>query len=131
MPTDAPGPQTTIRAALRWRDMDELGHLNQAVYHELLEEARGALLAAAGESFPFVLARVELDYRHEVRRADGYVEIEVRVARVGTKSVTLEHDVQLPDGTVAASGVSVLVAWDMEARVPRALTAAERSLLGA
>jgi acyl-CoA thioester hydrolase len=29
---------------LRWRDMDMLGHLNQSVYHELLEEGRAALM---------------------------------------------------------------------------------------
>ena len=30
--------QHTVRVPLRWRDMDMLGHLNQSVYHELLEE---------------------------------------------------------------------------------------------
>ena len=34
-----------MRIALRWRDMDMLGHLNQSVYHELLEEGRAALFA--------------------------------------------------------------------------------------
>ena len=29
---------------LRWRDMDMLGHLNQSVYHELLEEGRAAVI---------------------------------------------------------------------------------------
>ena len=32
-------------AVRRRRDVDELGHLNQAVYHELLEEGRAALFA--------------------------------------------------------------------------------------
>ena len=41
MTSDQPAP---VRAelALRHRDMDALGHVNQAVYHELLEEVRGA-----------------------------------------------------------------------------------------
>lgn len=118
---------------LRWRDMDQLGHLNQAVYHELLEEARAALLmalAVPGERYAtYVLARVELDYRHEVRKSDGAVEIVVRVGRVGTKSLTLEHDILLPDGTLAATGATVLVGWDGQARGARELTGAERAAL--
>jgi acyl-CoA thioester hydrolase len=115
---------------LRWRDMDMLGHLNQAVYHELLEEGRGALFASLDRaSFPFVLVRVELDYRHEVRRDHGTVDVITRVERVGGKSVTLAQEIVLPDGTVAASGSSVLVAWDPQARGSRALTEGERAAL--
>jgi acyl-CoA thioester hydrolase len=119
-----------ISIGLRWRDMDMLGHLNQAVYHELLEEGRGALFTSlGGMSFPFVLVRVELDYRHEVRRDHGTVEVVVRIERVGGKSITLAHDIVLPDGTVAASGRSVLVAWDPQARGSRELTDDERGAL--
>jgi acyl-CoA thioester hydrolase len=129
-------PETRLTVPLRWRDMDMLGHLNQAVYHELLEEARGALIATlAGEGErhqTYVLARVELDYRHEVRKSDGTVDVVVRVGRVGTKSITLDHDVLLPDGTLAATGITVLVGWDAQARCAREITAAEReSLTGA
>ena len=120
---------------LRWRDMDMLGHLNQAVYHELLEEARGALLVELAEATDvhgtFVLARVELDYRHEVRRDHGQVAVVVRVGRVGTKSLELEHDVLLPDGTVAATGRTVLVGWDPATRAARELSPRERELLAA
>ena len=125
--------QADVRIALRWRDMDMLGHLNQAVYHELLEEGRAALINALGRErrFPFVLARVELDYLHEVRHRDGHVDIATRVERVGGKSVTLLHEVTLPDGTPAATGLSVLVAWDVEGRRARPLGDAERAALGA
>lgn len=122
--------EVRIGIGLRWRDMDMLGHLNQAVYHELLEEGRGALFASlGGVSFPFVLVRVELDYRREVRRDHGTVDILTRVERVGSKSVALAQQVALPDGTVAADGTSVLVAWDPHARGSRELTDAERAAL--
>jgi acyl-CoA thioester hydrolase len=122
--------EVRIGIGLRWRDMDMLGHLNQAVYHELLEEGRGALFASlGGMSFPFVLVRVELDYRHEVRRDHGTVEVLTRVERVGGKSVTLAQEMLLPDGTVAAAGSSVLVAWDPQARGSRELTDDERAAL--
>ncbi|PTL56110.1 acyl-CoA thioesterase [Paraconexibacter algicola] len=128
-------PETRLTIPLRWRDMDMLGHLNQAVYHELLEEARGALLldlAGRGTQqvhHTYVLARVELDYRHEVRKDHGTVDVTVRVGRVGTKSITLEHEVLLPDGTVAAAGSTVLVGWDMQARGARTLSDEERAVL--
>jgi hypothetical protein len=49
---------------------------------------------------------------------------------VGRTSVTVEHDLLLPDGTVAASGRSIMVAWDGERRGARELTADEREALG-
>jgi acyl-CoA thioester hydrolase len=126
-----------LNVQLRWRDMDMLGHLNQSVYHELLEEGRGALMtdlaAASGniDHSTYVVVRVELDYRHEVRKEHGSVDIVVRTGRVGTSSFTLEHDVLLPDGTVAATGLTVLVGWDARARGKRVLSDSERAALGA
>jgi acyl-CoA thioester hydrolase len=112
--------------------MDMLGHLNQSAYHELLEEGRAALFAdvTGPAEFPFVLARVELDYRAEVRRDHEFVDVVVRVAGLGRSSVTLEHDVLRSDGETAASGRSVLVAWDRSTRRSRPLTERERAILG-
>jgi acyl-CoA thioester hydrolase len=122
------GAEARTEVRIRWRDLDPLGHLNQAVYHELLEEGRGALLAR-GRGFPFVLAHVELDYLAEVRKDHGSVYVVTTVERVGRSSVTLAERIEHLDGEVAASGRSVLVAWDMEAREGRALTAEEREFL--
>jgi acyl-CoA thioester hydrolase len=117
---------------LRWRDLDQLGHVNQSVYHEFLEEGRGAAMMTVIEragGFHFVLARVELDYRHEIRFEDRAVELVTEVIRVGRSSITLGHRVLLPSGTLAAEGTSVLVAWDMGRRASRPLTEAERAAL--
>jgi acyl-CoA thioester hydrolase len=118
--------------------MDLLGHLNQSVYHELLEEGRIALIAEllrrAGNQHAaggYVLAHVDLDYHAEVRKDHGEVSIIMRVTKVGTTSVELEHDINLPDGRLAASGKSVLVAWDMAGRTKRPLSQGERAALGA
>jgi acyl-CoA thioester hydrolase len=117
--------------------MDMLGHLNQSVYHELLEEGRAALITelvrrvgADHSHGAFVLAHVDLDYHAEVRKDHGEVDVFVRLARVGTSSLQLEHEVRLPDGRVAASGMTVLVAWDPVTRGKRKLTDAERAALG-
>ena len=116
--------------------MDMLGHLNQSVFHELLEEGRVALIAElmrrAGDEEAlggYVMVHVDLDYHAEVRKDHGEVEITARVGRVGTSSVELVHEVKLPDGTLAASGTSVLVAWDVTARTKRPLSEGERAAL--
>ena len=123
--------EATIRIPLRWRDLDLLGHLNQSVYHEFLEEGRGALFASLGDrGFPFVLVHVELDYRREVRRSDAHVDVSSRVVKLGRTSITTEDRIALTDGTTAAEGRSVLVAWDTESRRSRELSPEERKALG-
>jgi acyl-CoA thioester hydrolase len=121
-----------IELPLRHRDLDALGHVNQAVFHELLEEVRAAFFRATLPDLPFtgyVLAHVELDYRREVRIEDRYVIGECRVAELGRSRVELENRLMLPDGTVAVEGRAVLVAWDEGSRRSRALTKSEREAL--
>jgi acyl-CoA thioester hydrolase len=130
------GFEHTVRVQLRWRDIDLLGHLNQSVYHEMLEEARIALVAElvrrVGTEHThagYVLAHVDLDYLTEVRKDHGEVEVVARVTHVGTSSFRIDHDVRLPNGAVAASGHSVLVGWDPVKRSKRVLTDDERAAL--
>jgi acyl-CoA thioester hydrolase len=126
----------SVQVQLRWRDMDMLGHLNQSVYHELLEEGRAALMTeivrrvgSENAHGTFVLVHVDLDYHSEVRKDHGEVTIVVRLADVGRSSLRLNHEVRLPDGTVAASGETVLVAWDPATRGKRLLSRAELAAL--
>ena len=120
-----------IEIPIRFRDLDMLGHVNQSVFHELLEELRGALFTnLLGElRFPFVIARVELDYLHEVRRDHGFVRGESRVIELGRSKVVSEETLSLPDGTVAARARSYMVAWDPQQRRSRALSDEERAAL--
>ncbi len=117
--------------ALRWGDMDALGHLNQAVYHELLEEARIAMMQAlptpAGGAF--VLARVELNYRREIPLTYRHVEVTMEVLEIGRASITAAQRVVRADGELAADGISVLVAWDVRERRSRPLSDGERAAL--
>jgi acyl-CoA thioester hydrolase len=128
---DRPAP-VRVALPLRHRDMDALGHVNQAVYHELLEEVRAELFRRALPDLPFtgyVLVHVDLDYRSEVRISDRQLIGEVRVGGLGRSRVELENRLLLPDGTVAVEGRAVLVAWDEETRRSRALTDDERAAL--
>ena len=135
MPTDDSPLEHRVRVGLRWRDMDMLGHLNQSVYHELLEEGRAGLIAeilrrVGGDVHgSYVVVHVDLDYRQEVRKDHGEVEVLVWLQRVGTASLRLGHKIRLPDGELAASGNTVLVGWDPVARTKRTLGEAERAAL--
>ncbi len=118
--------------------MDMLGHLNQSVYHELLEEGRAQLMTelvqrigGQADGNTYVVVHVELDYRNEVRKDHGEIEIVARVAHVGTSSFTVEHDILRPDGTVAATGKTVLVGWNAFQRGKRELSEVERAALRA
>lgn len=117
---------------LRSTDFDVYGHLNQAAYHEVLEDARlGFLLSMEGASVAIVVARVELDYRREVPFGTPEVTAEIWVSRVGRSSFQLSQVLYLPDGEPAAEGSVTLVAWDAEKRGSRVLSEPERAALEA
>jgi acyl-CoA thioester hydrolase len=122
--------EVRVPISIRWRDLDMLGHLNQAVYHELLEEGRSAFFQRLG-GMAFVIARVELDYRNEVRKDHGTVDVVIRPVRLGRSSVTVAQEILLPNGTVAAEGIAVLVAWDPHARRSRPFSEEERARIEA
>ena len=97
------------RDRVRFRDCDAMGHVNNAVYSTYLEEARIGVL---GDLIDFILARVEIDFRSELRAGEE-VEVRTRCSRVGTKSFDLEH-VIAAEGRVVADAKSVLVSYDYE-----------------
>jgi acyl-CoA thioester hydrolase len=86
-----------------------MGHVNNAVYSTFLEEARIDVLGGLAD---FILARVEIDFRSELRAGEE-IEVRTRCSRIGTKSFELEHEIHA-DGRLAAEGKSVLVAYDYE-----------------
>ena len=97
------------RDTVRFRDCDAMGHVNNAVYSTYLEEARIGVL---GDLIDFILARVEIDFRSELRAGED-VEVRTRCSRIGTKSFDLEHAITA-DGRVVAEGKSDLVSYDYE-----------------
>ena len=96
---------------VRFRDLDSLGHMNNAVYATFLEQARIAFLAPLGaEVTNMILARLEIDFRAQVSLGEE-VEIEVTPSRVGTKSFELSYTMRVGE-TIVAEARSVLVAYD-------------------
>ena len=121
------------RIEIRWRDVDAYRHVNNAVYATYLEECRdewaARALGDAGDLWDFVLARVAIDFRRELRQEDDAVVVSCRLERLGTSSLTLREEIRKLDGTLAAQAESVLVARDQQTGASRPLTGAERAAL--
>jgi acyl-CoA thioester hydrolase len=120
------------QVSLRWRDVDALGHVNHAVFLTYLEEGRDAFYVQALSRDPhYVVARVEIDLRAEVRYADRLLRVRIEVERVGTTSLTTRETILTPAGVTAAEARVVTVLWDGSARKPMAFAADERGRLAA
>ena len=117
---------------VRWRDADALGHVNHAVFLTYLEEGRDAFFVATLRSDPsYVVVRLEVDLRAEVRLCDERVTVRVEVESLGTTSITTRETIFLPSGEIAAEARVVTVRWDADSRKPAPLTEAERRELSA
>jgi acyl-CoA thioester hydrolase len=116
------------RETVRFRDLDALGHVNNAVYLTYLEQARIAFLGPQGaEISSMILARCEIDFRSQVELGET-VEIELSPNRIGTKSFELSYRMRVGDRLVAEAK-SVLVAYDYERGQSRPIPEAWRKLL--
>jgi acyl-CoA thioester hydrolase len=118
------------RIEVRWRDVDNYGHVNNAVYLTYLEEVRDEWLARTLRDdeavWDYVIAHVSIDFRREVTQADDEVLATCRLERIGTSSIRTREQVVLPTGVVAADASAVLVARDRTAGGSRPISAAER-----
>ena len=121
------------RIEIRWRDVDAYQHVNNAVYATYLEECRDEWLAtalgAAGDSWNFVLARVAIDFRRELRLEDDAVIVSCRLEHIGTASLTLREEIRTTSGALAAESEAVLVARDRTTGRSRPLSEVERRAL--
>jgi acyl-CoA thioester hydrolase len=120
------------RIEVRWRDVDNYGHVNNAVYLTYLEEVRDEWLARTLQDdesvWDYVVAHVSIDFRREVTQADDEVLATCRLERIGTSSVRTREEVRIAaTGIVAAEASAVLVARDRSAGTSRPITPAERA----
>ena len=116
--------------SVRWRDGDGLGHVNHAVFLTYLEEGRDAFYTQTlGRDPHYVVVRVEIDLRAEVRYTDKQLQVRIEVERVGTTSLTTRETIRTPAGLTAAEARVVTVLWDADARKPVPFAADERARL--
>jgi acyl-CoA thioester hydrolase len=115
---------------VRWRDTDAQGHVNHAVFLTYLEEARDAFYAQViGPDLSYVVARVEIDLRAEVRHPDRQVTVRIQAERLGTTSLTTRETILTSSGELVAEARVVTVRWDPGQRTSMPFSDAERQQL--
>lgn len=122
------GFSITVRPT--WRDQDALGHVNNAVYLTYLESWRAAFwrdLAGDFDRFPFILARVEIDFRAAASWRDN-LTVRGWVSRVGTSSFDVTYEID-GAGRRIAEARTVQVMFDHERGVKMPIDGALRAKL--
>ena len=116
------GFNVTVPVGVTFRDVDAMGHANNAVYLTWFECARiGYWKAMRGEDadyvkVPFVLARTEIDFRSPTFAGER-LTVGTRVTRLGRRSFDMTYRiVRQIDGAIVAEGNSVQVMYDYAAR---------------
>lgn len=123
-----------VRLRIRWRDMDNYGHVNNAVYLNYLEECRDRMiedLFGSAEAWDFVLAHVGIDFRSQLTQADREVLVRCEVAGFGRSSIRTRERIEKADGTLAAEAEAVIVPRDRDGAASRPLTDHDRAVLQA
>ena len=119
---------------LRYGDTDRQGHINNAVYCTLYESGRVDFLfdgqqSVAGPGTSYVIARIALDYLHEMH-FPGTVEVASRVTRIGGSSFTVAQAIFF-QGKCSSTAESVIVQLDESTGKPMTITESLRRRLEA
>ena len=86
--------------------------LARVEYHRSLE-----MLRSGPEDRQFVMRAMHVEY-HMPARFDDQIEVDVRVSRIGTSSVTYEFAAYLDDGELAVIATQTVVLVDLMERKP-------------
>ena len=121
------------KIAIRWGDMDAMGHVNNTVYFRYMEQARigwfDALVPAAEawKDTGIVIANASCNFKRALNYP-GTVEVRVTIDPPGGSSVPTFYELMMED-TLYADGAAVVVFIDMKSQKPIRIPEGIRSLL--
>ena len=101
------------RIAIRWGDMDAMGHVNNTVYFRYMEQARIAWFeslvprAAAWGEIGIVIVNASCNFKKPLNYP-GTVEVKVFAGSPGGSSVPTFYDLNLNDETYADGAATVV-----------------------
>jgi acyl-CoA thioester hydrolase len=103
---------------VRFRDIDAMGHVNNAVFFTFFEEGRSAFLKQVFHvvdpvEYPFILARMSCNYLKPVKLGDR-LAVHLWIGEVGTKSFVFKYNVvdRHDEEKIYARGESSMVLFD-------------------
>jgi acyl-CoA thioester hydrolase len=114
-----------------FRDLDAMGHVNNAVHLAWLEQVRNTCYLAMmgrvdplekGKGLDFVVARAEVDYLAPIHFGDA-IRITTWPVEIGRSSFALAYDGRKSDGSAFLRARTVLVTYDWEAARSKPLSA--------
>ncbi|HCJ68306.1 acyl-CoA thioesterase [Corynebacterium casei] len=122
------------RIPVRWSDFDRYGHIMNANYVEIAQEARLAFAEdkffSQDIEFAAFVRHLDLDFRKPIE-PEGNTEllIESQVVEVGNTSFVTRQEIKDKHGRTACVVECVQVAVDLDTQTPRSLTDMERDIL--
>jgi acyl-CoA thioester hydrolase len=121
------GYPVSARVEVRWRDVDALGHVNNAVYFTYFEIARTryfeeVFLARTLQDIDFILASIRCDFLSPTRHGET-LEVGIRIPTVGRTSFDFDYEARaLTDGRPVARAHSSQVLYDYAADRKKEIT---------
>jgi acyl-CoA thioester hydrolase len=111
----------TFSQDVAFRDLDGLGHVNNAVYLSYVESARLAYMQEVLGPLELeelgIVADVKISFRSPAGLGET-LEVGHRVSRVGETSLVFDFEVRGGDGRLVAEGSTVHVAFDYGVQRP-------------
>lgn len=119
---------------VRFRDVDAMQHVNNAVYFTWMETARTEYYMRMRaiqrlEDVDIIIARATCEYVRGVRFGET-VKVRVWPSRIGTTSFDLSYEL-LVGKEVVARGLTVQVCFDYETHAKKEIPSALREVLAA
>jgi acyl-CoA thioester hydrolase len=110
----------SIALPVQFRDIDVMGHVNNATYLQYMETARVELARRLGqvrEGFrvSFIIASVRCEFKKPIRD-ERRITVSVWVSRIGNRSWDLDYSIHGPRRVEYAVGRTTQVAYDYKSR---------------
>lgn len=130
----APMTRFTTDIQMRFRDIDGMGHVNNAVYLSYTELARTQFYMQHArkktlEDIDFILAHIEIDFESQAVWGDQ-IQVAAWPSKIGTSSFALSYEItEKRSGRVLALAKSVQVSYDYDNKRPKPIPPDFRKLL--
>jgi len=110
----------SIELPVQFRDIDVMGHVNNATYLQYMETARVEFARRLGqvrEGFraSFIVASVRCEFKKPIRD-ERRITVSVWVSRIGVRSWDLDYSIRGPRRAEYAVGRTTQVAYDYKTR---------------
>ena len=106
----------TTPIQIRFNDVDQMGHVNNAVIMEYFDIGKEAFFSSHGlpptkSDFTVMVVHYDVDFKSQIRYHDS-IHVETEIERFGTKSLTvLQRVVNSENGTICVECRTVMAGY--------------------